>query len=790
MKSWGLKKTLLASAISVSVLMMTGCGSNDESTTSPTENTQTVLYQAMEQYQKDNQSLDPYGFGIDDSAMAKKADLAQELLTRISTLDRNGLNEQDQIFLDMFVFDLETELMGYKVGGLERNVISQIPITHFRNYVESGLGYAFDTKKLAAVSYRSGQSFSAKDVSEPGRIDNYFSGFTNQENDRDLAHIQSHIKPATKNNLARAVFYSASADTDPLSFYRNKETYNKAFLAYVKEVKHQFEKGVEDHNTLADILVSRLVAQFDAHITDDGKVLRELTNVTTALDQITADSEEDQQFKTDYLKLMESISTAVVDLRDYLNSNYAAKTFDDPEQGRIDSSIPHGWAGMADGKDWYNWLLRTHSTTDRTADEIHNTGLEEVSRVFGEMVEVCHNVGKCSSDDASLARKSGEIYKFFDYLNQQQYFYLNPHPAGYGVVEGDQHSKSWWNMWAGGSNPNKLDADHYPDLAEFPADNFDAVKGELNDEQLAGYQEHRRSLKEYNAFKKNIKDNKVLEGWFAEKTIPTLDYRIVPTDFANGPYSGVASYNTYGTPEGAEGEFGGQFNLNTYYPYGLQSWNISTLLTHEAAPGHHFQLIIAKQLAEQNPDWPDYIKNSHNTAYVEGWALYTEDLAKTHLEVYKGKGLYNPNEGDITDDGSKNPEGKASGAFLNELQKFGQLNEEMLRSMRLVVDTGLHAKGWSHNYAVTYMKNNSALGDGDVSSEVPRYMAYTGQAVSYKTGSLTLLDLRKELADHLSVTETNIPVDIMKEFHHKVLEHGALPMGVLQAKIRRWIESV
>ncbi len=555
----------------------------------------------------------------------------------------------------------------------------------------------------------------------------------------------------------------------------------------MKEVRHQFEKGVEDQNTLPDILVDRLVSQFDAHIASDGKTLRELAAVTEALDQIPTDNEKDQQFKVGYQNLMEEISVAVVGLKDYLESGYAPREFDDPEGGMVVSSVPHGWGGMADGKEWYSWLLRAHSTTDRSADEIYNTGLKEVDRVFGEMVGVCYRVGKCTSTDSAEEKESGEIYQFFNYLNRQPFFYLNPHPAGKGVVQGDQHGESWWNSWTASINPNQLDHDYYSDLAVYPKDNFEAVSGELNDEQLEGYKEHRRSLKDYNRFKNNIKENKVLEQFFAEKTIPTLDYQIVPTDFLNGPYSGVASYNTYGDPKG---EFGGQFNLNTYYPYGLQSWNISTLLTHEASPGHHFQLIIAKQLAEQHPDWPDYIKNSHNTAYAEGWALYTEDLAKTHLGVYEGKGLYNPNEGDITDDGSKNPEGQPSEAFLNELQKFGQLNEEMLRSMRLVIDTGLHAKGWSHNYAVDYMKKNSALGDGDVSSEVPRYMAYVGQAVSYKTGSLTLLDLRKELADHLGVDEANIPAKDMKEFHHKILELGALPMGVLQAKIRRWIGSV
>ena len=257
----------------------------------------------------------------------------------------------------------------------------------------------------------------------------------------------------------------------------------------------------------------------------------------------------------------------------------------------------------------------------------------------------------------------------------------------------------------------------------------------------------------------------------AEHTIPKLDYEVVPVAYEDAPYGGVAWYQDGNPQTGRKG----QFFLNTYYPYGLQSWNISTLLAHEGAPGHHFQITIAQELAAKDPDFPQYVANASYTAYAEGWALYTEYLADHDMGLYQGRGLYDPTVGDVKVEGSP--------AFNNQLQYFGRLNEEMLRAMRLVVDTGIHWYGWSHDRAVGYMQDNSALGAGDISSEVPRYMAYTGQATSYKAGQLALIRMRESAEQALGGGFD------LKAFHHQVLEYGMLPISVLEQKNRQWIEA-
>ena len=492
----GLKKAVLASAISAVVLLSTGCSTNDSDNAPSPESVRASLYQSMDQYQSEMNKIDTYGFSIDDKAMADKAKLVQTIIQSLDSLDRSVLTEQDQIFMDMFRFDLDTELKGYQIGGLDRNVIAQIPITHFRNYVESKIASVFATHTPVNRAYRSSINDFRNKVEDSHRIDDYFSGFTNQEGNRDLEHLQSHRLTSTGAQMQRSVSLYRSA-SDPLAYYRNKLAYNQAYLAYVKEVTNQFKKGVDDGNTLAKLLVDRLVAQFKPHITSNGNELKELASVTAAVDGIATDNESDAQFKAEYQQLMSSISEAVVELTQYLETDYKSRTFDDPATGAVDASIPHGWGGMHDGKDWYSWLLRTHSTTDRSADQIHETGLAEVDRVFGEMVDVCYTVGKCASDDPGQARNSGEIYQFFDDLNQEKYFYLNPHHHGDGVVEGDNHSAEWWAMWDYDNNPNKLDKAYFSDLSQYPEDEFNKVKDKLTDEQLAGYKEHRRSLKEY-----------------------------------------------------------------------------------------------------------------------------------------------------------------------------------------------------------------------------------------------------------------------------------------------------
>ena len=142
-----------------------------------------------------------------------------------------------------------------------------------------------------------------------------------------------------------------------------------------------------------------------------------------------------------------------------------------------------------------------------------------------------------------------------------------------------------------------------------------------------------------------------------------------------------------------------------------------------------------------------------NTAFVEGWALYSEKL------------------------------GFPMGLYTDPYQRMGHLDDEMLRAMRLVVDTGLHSKGWTRDQAIQYMLDNSSMGKTDATAEVERYIAIPSQALAYKIGALTIQRLKKEAQDALG--DEFDP----REFHDQVLNTGALPMTVLETKIRDWIQS-
>ena len=173
------------------------------------------------------------------------------------------------------------------------------------------------------------------------------------------------------------------------------------------------------------------------------------------------------------------------------------------------------------------------------------------------------------------------------------------------------------------------------------------------------------------------------------------------------------------------------------------------LFLHEAIPGHHYQI----SLTQENQDLPEFRKTLWYSAYGEGWALYTESL------------------------------GKELGLYTDPYQYFGMLSMEMHRAIRLVVDTGLHAKGWTREKAIQYSLDNEAEPEASIISEIERYMANPGQALSYKIGQLKIRELRaraeKTLGDKFDI----------KEFHDQVLETGCIPLALLEAKIDRWIAS-
>jgi uncharacterized protein (DUF885 family) len=226
-------------------------------------------------------------------------------------------------------------------------------------------------------------------------------------------------------------------------------------------------------------------------------------------------------------------------------------------------------------------------------------------------------------------------------------------------------------------------------------------------------------------------------------TIPKTALEIRPVPEYREKTDAGGSYNQ-GTPDGSRP---GVFYYNSYDLPSRQKPESETLYLHEAVPGHHFQI----SLAQENTALPPFMRFGGNTAFQEGWALYAETL-------------WEP-----------------LGMETDPYQRFGGLNDEMLRAMRLVVDSGIHAKGWTRDQAIDYMLTHSGMGRTDAVAEVERYIAIPGQALAYKIGQLTILKLKAEAKAKLGAK-----FDPQK-FHAQVLMTGALPMTVLEAKVRAWI---
>jgi uncharacterized protein (DUF885 family) len=249
---------------------------------------------------------------------------------------------------------------------------------------------------------------------------------------------------------------------------------------------------------------------------------------------------------------------------------------------------------------------------------------------------------------------------------------------------------------------------------------------------IAGYQDVKRRIDD------------VLPKYFS--LFPKADYEVRPVEAFRAESSAGAMYQS----PSADGSRPGIFYVNTFNLKAQPKFGMETLSLHEAAPGHHFQISIQQELT----DLPKFRRFGGNyTAYVEGWALYAESI------------------------------GKEMGLFTDPYQYYGRLSDEMLRAMRLVVDTGLHSRSWTREKAVDYMLDNSSMAKSDVEAEVERYIANPGQALGYKIGQIRIREMRNKAEAALG------PKFDLKQFHSEVLRDGALPMDVLEKKIERWIEK-
>lgn len=325
-----------------------------------------------------------------------------------------------------------------------------------------------------------------------------------------------------------------------------------------------------------------------------------------------------------------------------------------------------GLNALPNGEAWYAYRVRLITTTDLNPGQIHQIGLDEVSRIQGEMQAVMQEVNF-----------EGDLQAFFEYLNTTDQFYYD--------------------------EPEQL------------------IQG------YQGLSDHITSLtpKLFNVFPKAGFEVRRVEA-FRERS------------------AGGASY-TAGTPDGLRP---GVFYANTYNIKARPIWTMESLFLHEAIPGHHFQ----RSLQQEVEDMPRFRRFGGYSVYSEGWGLYAESL------------------------------GKELGVYADPYQYFGMLNGELWRAIRLVSDTGLHAKSWNRQDALDYMYANSAVSEARALSEVDRHIATPGAVLAYKIGQLKIQELRTRAEESLG---NNFDI---RAFHTAVLIDGPLPLNLLDAKINRWID--
>jgi uncharacterized protein (DUF885 family) len=227
--------------------------------------------------------------------------------------------------------------------------------------------------------------------------------------------------------------------------------------------------------------------------------------------------------------------------------------------------------------------------------------------------------------------------------------------------------------------------------------------------------------------------------------LPKNKLVVIPMDNFRAKDSVPADYS----PGAADGSRPGRINVNEYDPQHRLLLNVEAIAYHEGVPGHHLQFSIAQEL----PDLPPFRRHGEYTAFTEGWAFYAERL------------------------------GKEIGFYQDPYSDYGRLENEMWRDIRLVVDTGVHAKHWTRDQMVEYFHRYTAMDEPNIQTEVDRYIAWPGQALAYKLGQLEILKLREEAKSKLGAKFD------LRAFHDEIVGNGPLPLDVLDKQVEAWITA-
>ncbi|MGO1068966.1 DUF885 domain-containing protein [Lysobacter sp. CA199] len=322
---------------------------------------------------------------------------------------------------------------------------------------------------------------------------------------------------------------------------------------------------------------------------------------------------------------------------------------------------------LPDGKAYYDFLAADYTTTDLSAEAIHQIGLKEVARIRAQMEKIKTEV-----------EYKGGLAEFFHYLRTDPKFF---HKTPAALLEAYQAAAK------------RID----PELVKI------------------------------------------------SRIIPRQPYGVRPIPDNVAPDTTTAYY----LPGALDGSRAGFYYVNLYKPESRPIWEMVPLSLHEAVPGHHFQFARGLEL----PDAPMFRRTGYFVAYGEGWGLYAERL------------------------------GYDMGLYDNPYDRMGQLSYDMWRAVRLVVDTGMHAKGWSRDKAIKYFMDNAPKTEQDVVNEIDRYIGTPGQALAYKIGQLKISELRERASQALGKDFD------LRDFNDEVLGTGSVPLSVLEKHIDAWIAA-